>query len=93
MVCEVFPVKEAPVRYVSLTWTGGDHLYDILANEGAADSHGSKERPVIFIHFLGCMLIMAACFTYAHCAYNLLLSMLDCYRMHHAVTWWVIGTQ
>lgn len=43
MVCEVFPVKEAPVRYVSLTWTGGDHLYDILANEGAADSYGSKE--------------------------------------------------
>jgi len=52
-----------------------------------------KSDLLFFIHFLGCMLIMAACFTYAHCAYILLLSMLDCYRMHHAVTWWVIGTQ
>lgn len=37
------------------------------------------------LQFLGCMLILAACFTHAHCAYVLLLSMLDCERMHHAV--------
>jgi hypothetical protein len=37
-----------------------------------------KSDLLFFIHFLGCMLIMAACFTYAHCAYILWQSMLDC---------------
>ena len=41
---------------------------------------------LVLLCSLGCMLVMAACFTYAHCAYNLLLSMLDCDRMHNAVT-------
>ena len=43
MICEVFAVKEAAVRYVSLTQTAGDHLQDILANEGGTDSHALQQ--------------------------------------------------
>ena len=38
MICEVFAVREAAVRYVTLTVTRGDRLHDSLANQGATVS-------------------------------------------------------
>ena len=47
MLCEFFPVKEAAVRYVSLTRTAGDRLHDILANEAATDAHALQQKNIV----------------------------------------------